>query len=314
MKLERVKEKNFKFKIRTLNYDIYFKNKISACLFSLTQYTFKGSTSIFFSIFNLFFRSSIYLKINSTFYHWHIDTLSDFRLLRGDFNSTLGKYQSEIGYEGIDLYFVKNLLVNGDIVIDIGANKGFYTLFFSTFVGNDGKVIAFEAYYKNFSFLFQRIISRWNLINVIPFNFILGDNNSSSVSMKKPFFFDDGTGLFFQKSQVKNSIYQRKVDSILDCFNFKAIKLIKIDVEGGEFEVLKGCTNVIEITDYLLIEISDASTKRFGNTIQDIYSFLSERKFIYNYSISLNAFNKTELITDGRNYGNILFSKKPLLV
>lgn len=41
--------------------------------------------------------------------------------------------------------FFLSVLERGDIVIDVGANRGYYTILFSHVVGNSGKVYAFEA-------------------------------------------------------------------------------------------------------------------------------------------------------------------------
>jgi len=301
-----------KYYIDTLNYKIIFSNKFAFYFFAFAKNSFKGSTTLFYILFKTFFRKNIYLFLNRNLYSWEIDSVSDFRLLRGDFNSKINQYDSSIGYEGIDLSFIKKIITEGDLVIDIGANKGFYTLFFSALVGKTGKVLSFEASNKHFNLLLKRLTCRWNLINVLPFNFILGNDNFNSVLMKKPSIFDDGTGLFFKKSQNVNSIYQRKLDTILTKLNIVSIKLIKIDVEGAEYNVLKGSEQILQITDYLLIEISDISSSRFGNTVQDVYSFLESHKFVYSYSIHCNNTGESELISGDRNYGNILFSKIPL--
>ena len=124
---------------------------------------------------------------------WPIDSVSDFRLLRGDYISSRESYMMEIGYEGIDVSFIKTLINNGDFILDLGANKGFYTLFFSKKVGTEGKIISIEASQKTFNILQERIKTVWNLENVLPLIFILGNTNSDPVSLTKPSLFYDGT-------------------------------------------------------------------------------------------------------------------------
>ena len=45
----------------------------------------------------------------------------------------------------------------GMTVFDIGAHAGFYTLFFSRLVGEEGKVFAFEPYHENLTFLIKHV-------------------------------------------------------------------------------------------------------------------------------------------------------------
>src|SRR5918992_1297899 len=88
----------------------------------------------------------------------------------------------------------------GDIVVDIGANIGRYTIISSKRVGANGKVVAIEAHPGNFEMLNSNIKLN-QLTNVI-------------------------SGVGVEEESVE-------------------VNWIKIDVEGAEFEVLKGATNVL---------------------------------------------------------------------
>ena len=52
---------------------------------------------------------------------------------------------------------VKRIVRNGDIVVDIGAHIGYYTLIFARLVGPKGKVFAFEPEPNNFNLLIKNI-------------------------------------------------------------------------------------------------------------------------------------------------------------
>ena len=63
-------------------------------------------------------------------------------------------------YGESDTKIVKKLIKNGDVVLDIGANIGYYTLIFAKLVGNSGKVFAFEPEPENFKILQKNILRK----------------------------------------------------------------------------------------------------------------------------------------------------------
>lgn len=60
-------------------------------------------------------------------------------------------------YEPLQTELVKKEIKKGDVVLDIGANIGYYTLIFAKLVGEDGKVFVFEPAPTNFSFLKKNV-------------------------------------------------------------------------------------------------------------------------------------------------------------
>lgn len=68
-------------------------------------------------------------------------------------------------FEKFETELVKKEVKEGDIVLDVGANIGYYTLIFSKAVGRRGKVFAFEPEPNNF-ILLQKNVQINNLENV----------------------------------------------------------------------------------------------------------------------------------------------------
>ena len=130
----------------------------------------------------------------------------------------------------------------GDVVLDIGANVGYYTLLLSQKVGPTGKVYAFEPAPGNFELLCKNVETN-GCTNVVAVNKAVS-NEQKSIK------------LFLSKDNLGDHRIYDSGDSrehvIVDCIrldDFLArsaadIRVIKIDVQGAEFQVLAGMTSL----------------------------------------------------------------------
>ena len=153
--------------------------------------------------------------------------------------------------------------------VDIGANIGCTSLFFSTF--KNSNIFSFEPFKKNVDFLNLNIENN-SINNITVLNkavsdidgFVYFETNSLSV--------DGSTNKKFNEN--KNSI---KVDCVsigtfLDNeFSDKKLHLLKIDCEGGEYDILSSLNKdqfnkILNIT----LEVHDIDEKRNLNYIQNI--------------------------------------------
>lgn len=142
----------------------------------------------------------------------------------------------------------KTFLNKNDVVIDIGAYIGTHTLPLSHF---SKRVYAFEGNDEIFSFLNKNIENN-NITNITPFNVVLSNSNNP---LK---FYERNTGTSRVSNRLINGNCKEVQPKILDNLisNNQKIKLIKIDVEGHEFQVLEGAKNIIEYSKpIILIEI-----------------------------------------------------------
>jgi FkbM family methyltransferase len=130
----------------------------------------------------------------------------------------------------------------GDVVLDVGAHVGSYTLRYSRMVGYEGRVLAFEPEPSN------RRILRWNIRlnkagNVIVHREALGNFHGKGRLKLSTY-----TGVH---SLVRTSAEIHQTGEILvqmikmDELDMDRVNLIKIDVEGYELEVLKGGEKMI---------------------------------------------------------------------
>ena len=147
----------------------------------------------------------------------------------------------------VEINFLTNILQDGAVVYDVGANVGFHTLAFARTVGQRGLVCAFEPQSLIYKLLKENITKN-NLRNVIAFNAAVTRVNGR-VRFQLPMenqlgSINYGSAHIVVSSDAKCNAYD--VDGIsIDSCVLPAPDLIKVDVEGAEFEVLQGARRTI---------------------------------------------------------------------
>src|ERR671921_1221752 len=177
----------------------------------------------------------------------------------------------------------------GDIVVDIGAHMGRYTIIASKRVGTNGKVVAIEAHPGNFEML-NRNIKLNQLANVIPLNYAVY-SKETKIKLYVP---DEESGYTIYHTLMERTGQKFvEVDAItLDYLLLQLngiregvveVNWIKIDVEGVAFEVLKGATNVLSKSKdiALLIEVHGIDNYRPLIEFLNSYNFIIEFEKTY---------------------------------
>jgi FkbM family methyltransferase len=212
-------------------------------------------------------------------------------------------------YGELDTKIIRDNIKEGDIVIDIGANIGYYTLIFAQLVGSSGKVFAFEPEPKNFEIL-RKNIEINNYQNIIAEQKIVSDESG----MTKLFIAEQGI-VGHRINQQKSSQKFIEVESIiLDNYIKKLnldnkINFIKIDVEGSEPKVLEGAKEIMQKSNQLKIftEFNREFVKKYGIEPKEMIDLLYRNGFkIYLPNYKENKINLT-------NVNELLTSKETLL-
>lgn len=140
-------------------------------------------------------------------------------------------------------YFAKQLIKEGDTVVDIGANLGYYTKLFSKWVGDKGNVIAIEPVP-----LYNKII-QWtcrNRKNITLYPYALGKENKKVHLVTPDHFGYLRTGLpqvYDEKNNKSLSEYEFAFEADMKKANelfegFEKIDYLKCDIEGYERVVI----------------------------------------------------------------------------
>jgi len=184
-------------------------------------------------------------------------------------------------YEEFETQIVKKIINKGEVVVDIGANIGYYTLIFAKLVGNNGKVFAFEPEPNNFELLKKNVMTNGYTNVELVRKGISNVNETAILYLDKN---NKGGHTLIDKIEERESI---KIDSIRldDYFQDDIIDFIKIDVEGFESEAVKGMAKVLQRTNNvkLMTEFSSYLLKKSGIEPIEYLKLLKDFGFnIYN--------------------------------
>ena len=157
--------------------------------------------------------------------------------------------------EYFEMKFVNKIINKKDIVIDVGSNLGSYSLIAASKMSS-GKVYAFEPS----KIAYKRLLENIKLNNfenkIIPLDLAVSDKKGR-ISFSET---DRSEVSHVSYLQFKQGLKVRSItlDNFVKRQKIKKIRLLKIDVEGYEYKVLKGASEILEkgIVDYLLVEIN----------------------------------------------------------
>lgn len=174
-------------------------------------------------------------------------------------------------YEIKMLNRLKSTLMAGDVVIDVGANIGNHSIFFAGECGC--QVIAFECNPRITPYLISSVEEN-SLSEKIDLQYIGNAVSNAPGLVNFNFMRDD----FSNISTYFNSNLETVPSVSLDSLELSACRLLKIDVDGGEFLVLQGAEGTIRrLRPLISIEVSNFNTSKVLEFMKSVgYEILSE--------------------------------------
>lgn len=166
----------------------------------------------------------------------------DVRLFFNTESVFIGLGLNEYGYNknGVDFRVEK-----GDYVIDGGACYGDTALYFAHDAGEEGKVFSFEFLQDNLEALDKNLELNPNLKNRITlFKNALWENSKESL-----FIVENGPASYCTMDEPKDyslKVDTKSIDDLVESGEIPKVDFIKFDIEGAEFEALKGCEKTIK--------------------------------------------------------------------
>jgi len=208
-------------------------------------------------------------------------------------------------------HLLKSLdLRDGELVIDIGSNIGWYSLVLSSQARPI--VLSFEPDPLNFSLLKDNIQLNGRQ-NVRAFNVALAKEESvKTLHLYKSY--NLGRHSFIPHEKSTGSVEVRTV--VLDTFlqelglEGKPVKFLKIDIEGYEYCALLGAQRTLENTTVVLSEFSPSAMKTIEQDPMDLIRYLQDLGFTPAHfePSGLSACNFPSMVRS-RNVFNLLWRR-----
>ncbi|MFR9166640.1 MAG: FkbM family methyltransferase [Dysgonomonas sp.] len=148
-------------------------------------------------------------------------------------------------------YYAKNLIRKGDTVIDIGANLGYYSILFSNWVGEKGKVYSVEpiAVYNK---IFNEKAKKHKNITLYPYALGLEEKKIELVSSPKTGYLSTGLPHVYDSDRdgrLEDQEFRFQAEMKIPSELFEPldrIDYIKCDIEGFEYVVLNNMKDLID--------------------------------------------------------------------
>ncbi|MGB7759240.1 MAG: FkbM family methyltransferase [Bryobacteraceae bacterium] len=129
----------------------------------------------------------------------------------------------------------------GDVVYDLGANVGFYTLLASVLAGADGKVYSFEPSPRNLRLL-RTHLELNHVDNVSVVDVAVSSSDGCAQFDLGP---DPSMGHLRQGQSNAIGVRTAALDTLVFSSQILPPSVIKCDIEGGEYEALMGARRMI---------------------------------------------------------------------
>lgn len=235
-----------------------------------------------------------------------VDQSHSFRMRHGglELENTLFWVGPSGGWEKNSMSIWIKLVKNAEVIFDIGANTGYYSLVAKA-LNPQAKIYAFEPIAESFHSL--KYNNQLNQFDIVCFDCAASDTDGEAKIYSAP---DDFYAVTLNKkyldnkdiSSVPTSIRAVRLDTLIKQQNIGKIDLIKLDVETFEAEVLEGLGEYLDkFRPTLLIEILNDDV---GRRIEEL---IKGKGYLYfNIDEETSSIRHVEQITKSDFYNYLI--------
>jgi FkbM family methyltransferase len=207
--------------------------------------------------------------------------------------------------------WMHDFLQPGAVMVDVGANIGYFTLLAARRVGPTGRVVSIEAHPRLVEILRRNVALNGHLGTTTVHHMAAWSGPETvRIHMRKHFAANSSIGSIGDITHLADTeevvdVEAKDLDSELG--DLERIDLMKIDIEGSEVQALRGLAKTLdrnpEVT--IMFEWSPAQIDMVGDDPAELLKLLEERGFTFrSMEDDLNPITTGELLR--REYGNVV--------
>ena len=209
---------------------------------------------------------------------------------------------------------VRRLLHPGDIVVDAGANYGWYTTLMAQIVGTKGMVHAFEPVPLTYRRLNEHVDINGFRNRVMAVQSALGieDDTVKIHVFKNLSHSRSSLSPLDQNDFSTNEVPITSLNKYLKTMGITHVDFLKCDVEGSELNVLRGACAFLESpkAPIMMVELNHETSAAFGYTIYDLVNYLRDLGYDSFYAVDgINRMLRLQGNDEIQSHGLVLCGK-----
>lgn len=199
-------------------------------------------------------------------------------------------------YEPQMVESLTSLLRKGDVFLDVGANEGYFSIIASKLVGDSGLVLCIEPQSRLQEVLFRNLAEN-SAFNVQVLQLAISDTRGTANICLLPDTNTGGSGLFrtARYAVPTQLVPQTTLSHLVGLLRTNRIRLMKIDIEGFEYEAILGSKGLFagDVIEHIALELHPSILAARGKSAAEIVAFLRQNGYEQNTSHPTLVMSKT---------------------
>jgi FkbM family methyltransferase len=200
-----------------------------------------------------------------------------------DLNDKVTRLIYYTGFDRKDCRILKHVVKPGSVIVDAGANVGYFSLLFAKWMRGQGAIHAFEPFPETAERFERNLKLNPEFQPMIRLHRSALSDFAGRTNMSVPDQKNQGCNHLGEGGE--NEVEVTTLDAFCEKERLTKVDLIKVDVEGSEVALLRGAEETIRrFRPILMIEVNPATLQRFGYASRDLIQAIGQHGYRMHYA------------------------------